>query len=52
MSNMYATYLRSSNRFYWSVEFEGVDQPTLPIVIEGVEGYEIEAILGHKEMGV
>ena len=38
-------------RFKWSEEFEREEQPPPPVMVEGKEEYEVEAILRHKGKG-
>ena len=41
-------HVSNLKRFHWSEEFEREEQPPSPIVIDGEEEYEVEAILPHK----
>ena len=38
-------------RFHWSEELEREERPPSPIVVDGEEEYEVEAILRHKGKG-
>ena len=39
-------------RFHWSEEFEREERPPSPIVVDGEEEYDVEAIFKHKGKGV
>ena len=38
-------------RYYWSEEFEKVEQPPSPVVVDGEEEFDVEAILRQKGSG-
>ena len=44
----YVFHGSSLKRYYWSEEFERVERPPSPIVVDGEEEFEVEAILRHK----
>ena len=41
-------HVSSLKRYYWSEEFERVERPPSPIVVDSEEEFEVEAILRHK----
>ena len=41
-------HVSSLKRYYRSEEFERVERPPSPIVVDGEEEFEVEAILRHK----
>ena len=44
-------HVSNLKRFHWSKEFEREERPPSPIVVDGEEEYEVEAILRHKGKG-
>ena len=44
-------HVSNLKRFHWSEEFEREERPPSPIVVDGEEEYEVEAILRHKAKG-
>ena len=44
-------YVFSLKRYYWSEEFERVERPPSPIMVNDEEEFEVEAILRHKGSG-
>ena len=46
-----AFHLSNLKRFHWWEEFERRERPPSPIVVDGEEEYEVEAILKHKGKG-
>ena len=44
-------HVSNQKRYYWSEEFEMVERPPSPIVVDGEEEFEVEAILRHKGSG-
>ena len=44
-------HVRNLKRFKRSKEFKREEQPPPPVMVEGEEGYEVEAILKHKGKG-
>ena len=44
-------HFSSLKRFHRSEEFERVERPPSPIVVDGEEEFEVEAILRHKGIG-
>ena len=44
-------HVSNLKRFHRSEEFEREERPPSPIVVDGVEEYEMEAILRHKGKG-
>ena len=44
-------HVSNLKRYYRSEEFETVERPPSPIVIDGEEEFEVEAILRHKGSG-
>ena len=45
-------HVSNLKRFHQSEEFEREERPPSPIVVNGEEEYEVEAILRHKGKGV
>ena len=41
-------HVSNLKRFHWSEEFKRGEQPPSPIVVDGEEEHEVEAILRHK----
>ena len=44
-------HVSNLKRFHWSEEFEREERPPSPIMVDGEEEYEVEAILKHKGKG-
>ena len=44
-------HVSNLKRFHWFEEFEREERPPSPMVVDGEEEYEVEAILRHKGKG-